>query len=66
MIFWVFDTHELFQNCYPEVQGSRKNEEVAIRQPQGKGSKHAGYPQTQVGFIFTHHTIKGLSIFLSD
>lgn len=53
MIFWVFNTHELLHNCYPEVHGSRKNEEVTTRQPQGKGSKHAGYQQTQVDFIFT-------------
>lgn len=63
MIFWVFNTHELLHNCYPAVHGSRKNEEVTIRQPQGKGSKHAGYQQTHVDFIFTPHAIKGLSIF---
>lgn len=56
---------ELSHNCFAklEVQRSRKNEEIVMKQSQGKGNKPVSYQHAQGAFMFTSHTIKGLSIF---
>lgn len=67
MISWACNMRELCHTvCKTWSTEQQENEEVVMKQPQRKGSKHVGYQYTQVAFIFTPHTIKGLSIFLCD